>query len=289
MPEEYRGHAILNYAGSDHSEDSSSCNEPEHRPHICPSLHPPEQRNLYATNHELNRSEQLSLPSACSSGFNESYAHQPACQQSGISMMSSQEYYYPQSFPYEAYYATMMYGQQQMAGAQLASLASQHRIQLPTGIMEEEPVYVNAKQYKCILRRRQQRARAEAENKLVKIRKPYLHESRHKHAARRVRGPGGRFLNKKHGEARGLADQQIQQQPQSDTASGPVASQCCPDAAVVKRSQSELTLQCAQQVAAPAAAAHTGEHVCSGSDERTDASLILVPMTSLQCDAVHIS
>lgn len=60
-----------------------------------------------------------------------------------------------------------------------------------------KPLYVNPKQYHRIQVRRDQRENLHKRIKFVpKKTDPYQYLSRHKHAKRRKRGPGGRFLTK---------------------------------------------------------------------------------------------
>ncbi|KAL3838618.1 hypothetical protein ACJIZ3_023209 [Penstemon smallii] len=102
---------------------------------------------------------------------------------------------YPSS---ESYFDKIVaaYGTNAIVYPQMMGI-TQARVVLPLNYTEGIPIYVNAKQYHAILRRRQTRAKLESQRKIAKSRKPYLHKSRHLHALKRARGSGGRFLNTK--------------------------------------------------------------------------------------------
>ncbi|KAH9302004.1 hypothetical protein KI387_013587, partial [Taxus chinensis] len=102
---------------------------------------------------------------------------------------------YPYTDPYCGGILTA-YGAQAMIHPHMLGVATGSYC--PCNLKQKKSQYMSTQNnIMAFLRRRQLRAKAELENKLVKVRKPYLHESRHLHAMRRARGCGGRFLNTK--------------------------------------------------------------------------------------------
>lgn len=91
-------------------------------------------------------------------------------------------------------YAGLMMGHPMMTAPGMPMYRMPGGDLIPMAGVEEEPLYVNAKQYNRILKRRQARAKLDAQMRLSKEKAPYMHESRHRHAMNRPRGPGGRFL-----------------------------------------------------------------------------------------------
>lgn len=65
------------------------------------------------------------------------------------------------------------------------------------GMSQKSVRPLNLKKYAAILRRKEARARYAFKTKSVIDKKPYLHETRHRHGVKRTRCSNGRFEEKK--------------------------------------------------------------------------------------------
>lgn len=70
------------------------------------------------------------------------------------------------------------------------------KVLIPSLGPKPQLIPVNSKQYQRILKRRHAKSKGQP---FVRRDKPYLHESRHRHAVMRNRGPGGKFVGKTEG------------------------------------------------------------------------------------------
>lgn len=120
----------------------------------------------------------------------------------------------------------------QYYAAAFASMASQHQAG-NIGADPTRPTFVNAKQYRRILKRRAAREVIEEyyrrQRSGAKRNRSYQHESRHKHACKRPRGPGGKFMTKVelevyYAENPHLDPKNIEQQEQSSEMVGDIAA-----------------------------------------------------------------
>lgn len=119
-------------------------------------------------------------------------------------------------------------------GSAVKSITGGSNVNVNVNASTEQPYYVNPKQYYRILKRRYARAKLEESLQITKDRKPYLHESRHKHAMRRPRGQGGRFLTA--AEIKALKERESQQK----TGEGDVGKKSSTDDQSSKQNQGSL-------------------------------------------------